>query len=91
MLLVSYDISDDKLRTRFSKFLKKYGYRLQYSVFEIKNSTKYLENIQAQIESQFSKEFGQTDSIIIFQMSSTCKITKYGYSRNDDSELIIVG
>ena len=27
MLLVSYDISDDKLRTHFAKFLSKYGYR----------------------------------------------------------------
>ncbi len=91
MLLVSYDISDDKLRTQFSKFLKKYGYRLQYSLFEIKNSPKYLENIKAQIENHFSKQFGQTDSIMIFQMSKTCKTIKYGYSRNDDDELIIVG
>ena len=40
MLLVSYDISDDKLRTHFAKFLSKYGYRLQYSIFEISNSPK---------------------------------------------------
>jgi CRISPR-associated protein Cas2 len=90
MLLVSYDISDDKLRTRFSKFLSKYGHRLQYSLFEIKNSEKYLINIQVKIESYFSKQFGQTDSIMIFQMSATCKITKYGYAANDDNEIIFV-
>lgn len=90
MLLVSYDISNNKLRTRFSKYLSKYGYRLQYSVFEIKNSPKYLENIQTRIEEYFSKLFEQTDSIMIFQMSNTCKITKYGYAKNDDDDLIIV-
>ena len=38
MLIVTYDIHDDKTRTKFGKLLKKYGRRLQYSVFEIKNS-----------------------------------------------------
>ena len=38
MLLISYDISNDKVRTKFAKYLSKYGFRLQYSVFEITNS-----------------------------------------------------
>ena len=38
MLIVSYDISDDKLRGKFAKFLMSYAIRLQYSVYEIKNS-----------------------------------------------------
>ncbi|WP_108977929.1 CRISPR-associated endonuclease Cas2 [Leptospira ryugenii] len=33
MLLISYDISDTKLRTKFAKYLKKYGERQQYSLF----------------------------------------------------------
>lgn len=45
MIVVSYDISDDKLRTKFSKYLSKFGHRLQYSVFEIDNSTRILNNI----------------------------------------------
>ena len=37
MLVVSYDIKDDKLRTKFSKMLTKNGaVRLQYSVYEIR-------------------------------------------------------
>ena len=31
-----------------------------------------------------------TDSVYIFQMSSSCKIQKYGYARNEDSEILIV-
>ncbi len=90
MLMVSYDISDNKLRTRFSKFLSKFGHRLQYSIFEIKNSKRILENIQVEIKSDFEKEFCQTDSIMIFQMSKQCKITKYGYAKNDDEDLIMI-
>lgn len=90
MLLVSYDISNDKLRSRFSKYLSKFGGRLQYSVFEIRNSERVLENIQTHIKGYFEKHFGQTDSIMIFQMSKQCKIIRYGYAKNDESDLLIV-
>ena len=46
MIIVSYDISDDKLRTNFAKYLSKFGHRIQYSVFEIDNSTRILDNLQ---------------------------------------------
>ncbi len=90
MLVVTYDISNNKLRTRFSKLLAKYGYRLQYSVFQIKNSTRILDLLTTKISNDFEKDFGQSDSIMIFKLSKSCKITKYGYARNDDEDLIII-
>lgn len=90
MLIVSYDISNDKLRTSFSKFLSKYGGRLQYSIFEIRNSDRVLENIKIKIETHFSKRFGQTDSVMIFDLSKTCDITKYGYAKNSDEDFIMI-
>lgn len=42
MIIVSYDISDNKVRGRFAKFLMQYGDRLQYSVYEIQNSERIL-------------------------------------------------
>jgi len=90
MLLVSYDISNDKLRTKFSKYLSKFGGRLQYSLFEIKNSDRVLQNIQVKIDTYFGKRFEQTDSVMIFELSNTCKITKYGYAKNDDETIIII-
>ncbi len=33
-VIVSYDISDDKRRTRLHKLLRRYGDAVQYSVFE---------------------------------------------------------
>ncbi len=90
MLIIAYDISDDKLRSRFAKLLSKHGYRLQYSLFEIKNSQRILNNIMVDIATDFEPEFDQRDSIIILNLSKQCKITRYGYAKNDDEELIIV-
>ena len=45
MIVISYDISNDKLRTRFSKYLSRFGHRIQYSVFEIDNSESFLSNM----------------------------------------------
>ena len=90
MLIVTYDISDDKVRTKFSKFLSKFGYRLQYSVFEIKNSKRILNVIEAEVQSGFEKRFRQSDSVIIFNLSKQCKVTKYGYAANDDEDLLVL-
>ena len=88
---MSYDISDDRVRTRFSRFLSKFGHRLQYSVFQIRNSGRILNNITTEIESSFSKQFTQNDSIIIFILSKNCKIMRFGYAKNDEDDLIFVG
>jgi CRISPR-associated protein Cas2 len=45
MIVVSYDIANNKKRTRFAKYLTRFGHRIQYSVFEIDNSQKILHNI----------------------------------------------
>ena len=90
MLLVSYDISDNKLRTRFSKFLSRFGYRLQYSLFEIRNSERVLENIRTEIKNNFEKEFGQTDSIMIIKINPMCEIERYGYAKNDEEDVMII-
>ena len=80
MIVISYDISDDKKRTRFSKYLTKFGHRIQYSVFEIDNSERVLNNIMTDIENKFMKMFSQEDSVYVFNMSSSCKVTRYGLS-----------
>lgn len=90
MILISYDIKDNKLRSRFSRYLKKYGYMLQYSVYEITNSKRMLSNIIINIKTNFENQFSQEDSIVIIETSENCKITKFGYSKNDESDIIIV-
>lgn len=80
MIIISYDISNDKLRTKFSKYLGKYGHRIQFSVFEIDNSEKILNNIVSEIINEYEKRFSQEDSVIIFMMSSSCKTIRFGYA-----------
>ena len=51
MLVFSYDIKDTKKRTRFSKMLTKNGaIRLQYSVYEVNNTNRILDNLMIKIE-----------------------------------------
>lgn len=57
LIIISYDISDDKLRTNFSKYLSRFGHRIQYSVFEIDNSTRILNNILADIKIGMKESF----------------------------------
>ena len=90
MLLVCYDISNDKVRTKFAKFLSKFGFRLQYSVFEIDNSETVLKNIETEIENIYVKSFTEEDSVIIFDMSATCKKTCYGYAKNEETDVFVI-
>lgn len=90
MIILSYDISNDKKRAKFSKYIKKYGHRLQYSVYEIENSEKILNNIIADINNKFIKVFDETDSVYIFKLSPSCRTLKFGYALHEDEPLLIV-
>ena len=88
MLVISYDIKDDKVRTRFSKMLTRNGaIRLQYSVYEINNTARVMKNLLVLIEDKFSKEFGGDDSVIIFDVSSV-KLKKYGNAIHRDQDVV---
>lgn len=92
MLLISYDIASDKVRTKFSKFIRKYGRRIQYSVYEIHNSDRVIGNVMAEIEGNFEPLFWPTDSIMIVPISwpNEEKIIRYGYLANEELDFIFV-
>jgi CRISPR-associated protein Cas2 len=92
MLIVSYDIHDDKTRTKFWKLLKKFWRRLQYSVFEIKNSPRILWILQSEIEMTFSKKFTWADSIIIIPVSKAVneKVIRYGQPAMEEEEILFL-
>lgn len=93
MFIVSYDIESDSVRTKFSKFLKQYGRRLQYSVFEIKNSHRILENIKAEINHKYKKVFTNNDSVIIYGICKSCndKMVRIGYHAQEEKEVVFFG
>lgn len=88
MLVISYDIKNDKLRTKFSKMLTKHGaIRLQYSVYEVNNTNRVMANLQVIIEDLFAKEFGGDDSVIIFDVAGV-KLKKYGNAVHRDKDVL---
>ncbi len=89
MLLVVYDIHSDRIRTKFAKFLKQFGRRIQYSVFEIKNSPRILENIKCELETKYEKQFTQGDSVLVFHIPDSSNIMRFGYPVNEESDLLI--
>jgi len=90
MFIVSYDFEDTRRRTKFSNFLKKFGRRLQYSVFEIKNSARILENIMKEVDMKYKPYFTKNDSIVIIWVCEACKakVKRYGYSANEEKPVV---
>ena len=71
MLIISYDIKDDKLRTAFSKMIQSNGgIRLQYSVYEVNHSQRFLDVLKMEIETVFKREFSADDSVMIFDVNN---------------------
>lgn len=89
MYLIVYDIQSNKLRSHFSKFLKRYGRRVQYSVFEIENSPRILENVKVEILSAFEKRFTQGDSVLIYDIGDRSCVGRFGYPANEETDLVI--
>jgi CRISPR-associated protein Cas2 len=88
-IIIAYDISDNKTRTKFAKFLGKYGVRIQFSIFEIQNSQRVLEIVQNGIETKFKKQFEYSDSVYIFK-TNVDEAIKYGSPNLLDDDLIIM-
>ena len=87
MIIISYDISDDKMRTNFSKMLKSNGaIRLKFSVYEVRNTKRIVDNIVAKIET-YAKHFTADDSVILFEID-TKKLTKYGNAIHKDQDIV---
>jgi len=93
MIIISYDFSNDKKRTKFSKFLKRYGHSIQYSVYTIKNSRRVLNIILAEIKNNYEKFFDTTDSILIFKICKWChkSMLKYGNAVHEDEDIVYLG
>jgi CRISPR-associated protein Cas2 len=68
---ISYDISDDKRRTRVHKMLKSYGQWMQYSVFECVDLT---DTQYAKLRSRLDRLIDpQTDSVRFYFLCACCQ------------------
>lgn len=93
MFIIAYDFESDKRRAKFSKFLKKYGRRIQYSVFELKNSSRILDNVLKEIKLKYEPSFTKGDSIVIITVCEGCKkkTERFGYAANEEEEILFFG
>jgi CRISPR-associated protein Cas2 len=84
-VVISYDVSEDKRRTKIHKMLKSYGQWMQYSVFECNlTATDY-----AKLRSRLSKVIKpEQDSIRFYFLCGCCqgKVERIGGEQvRDDS------
>lgn len=69
LIMVSYDIPDDRRRTRLAHALKDFGERVQYSVFECRLDLDGLEILRSRL---LSLADSQEDSIRIYRLCEEC-------------------
>jgi len=63
--LISYDIVEDKRRTKVMKYLLGYGARVQYSVFECDLTNEQFAKVQQDLTRLVDR---QTDSVRCYQL-----------------------
>jgi CRISPR-associated protein Cas2 len=68
-LTVTYDCADNKRRNRISKILLDYGYRVQYSVFEMDLNESRFSEMRKRLLEVIDK---QEDSIRIYRICGRC-------------------
>ena len=74
LIIISYDISNDKKEQDSINISKSLGTCSNIPIYEIDNSERILNNIVTDLNNKWLKQFDQTDSVYIFNLSNSCKI-----------------
>ena len=88
-LIISYDIIDDKRRTKLAKKLCDYGKRVQYSVFEADLTAEQMGKM-LKIILPFVDE--EEDSLRVYRLCANCveDIKSYGVKKGWEEDDVIV-
>ena len=78
-LIIFYDISNDKIRTKIVKLLDSYGIRIQKSVYSLNVSNMQYKEIKRKLNYYTIN----TDSVIILELKVYKKIVFGTYVEND--------
>lgn len=94
--IVSYDISDDRLRSRIVKICEAYGQRVQKSVFECELNKAQIDAMTQKLEkTRKGKGYSSDDSIRIYSLCAACveQIRVLGYRAPvyTESKTIVIG
>ena len=90
LILVAYDVPDDKRRTKLAHSLKDFGERVQYSVFECHLDDAELDVMRKRL---LKLTDPKDDSVRIYRLCAACAehIETHGLGRvTEDKEVLIV-
>lgn len=90
LIVVSYDIPDDRRRLRLANTLKDFGLRVQYSVFECRLDPEDLERLRQRLGKLVDPE---ADSVRLYRFCQECdeKQESFGQGgRVEDPEVYIL-
>jgi CRISPR-associated protein Cas2 len=88
-IIVSYDISDDKRRTKIHKALKAYGEWVQYSIFECNLTKTEYAKMRARLDPLIDID---NDNIRFYTICSACqtKIERIGGKEPMDETMFMI-
>lgn len=77
LIVVAYDISNNKRRKMISDLLEQHGTRVNYSVFECLMATERLDKLKIEADGLIDKKH---DSILYYALCASCieKIDRHG-------------
>lgn len=89
-LVISYDIKNDRRRTKIHDLLKNYGERIQYSVFECELNRKEYQQLRDALDPLIDVE--ETDSVRFYRLCGECrrKLEHIGGRSARDNTAIII-
>jgi len=81
--VITYDITNDKRRTKLSDLLGNYGYRVNYSVFEIELSETKKEKLLYEIELKklINKKY---DSLRFYHLCENCVVKSFDIANREE-------
>ncbi len=90
LVMISYDVVDDKKRLKLMKFLKDYGERVQKSVFECNLSPELYKVVKSEVEEIIND---RKDRVRYYKICKGCvekiEISGWGEVTEDEEFLVI--
>jgi len=88
-LIVAYDIVSDRRRNRVAHFLKDYGHRVNYSVFECRIARAQYPILRSELSKLIHKK---KDSVLLYPLCQTCEFRKdsLGFRRVSDDPPVVI-
>lgn len=86
IILIIYDITDDKYRRNLVKILSSFGLRVQKSAFEARLDKRQYNKLLSKIE----KFYRDSDNIMIYRLQEYEEVRVYGTEDYSAEEVIVI-